>query len=250
MFFCCKKLVFITRMLYICQYNNDDMDSEEVIGRLRHIMQVRHLTQRRLAELLRLDPSNLSKVMNGKLPFTEGLVNRMVVDLGISKAWLLRGEGVPFEKPELARELDCRPEELVARRSGDGTPVYDLDVTAGCRSLTSVFGEIFPVGRVNLPEIPDNCCLVKVRGDSMSPRIMPGGYVAIRQVVDLRNIFWGQIYVVELDELRLVKYVRRHSDPGKIILHSDNPAYDDMDVDRSDIRSMYIVEAILNSTLV
>ncbi len=31
-----------------------------------------------------------------------------------------------------------------------------------------------------------------------------------------------------------------------VILHSDNPAYDDMDVDRRDIRALYIVEAILN----
>ncbi len=226
------------------------MNNPEIIGRLRHIMQLRHLTQRRLAGLLRLDPSNLSKVMNGKLPFTEGLANRVVVDLGISKAWLLRGEGVPFEKPVPMLELECGPEDLATRCVGEGTPVYDIDVTAGCRSLTSVFGEIYPVGQVNLPEIPDNCCLVKVRGDSMSPRIMPGGYVAIRQVMDMRNIFWGQIYVVELDELRLVKFVRRHSDPDKIILHSENPAYDDMDVSRDDIRSMYIVEAILNSTLV
>ena len=35
-------------------------------------------------------------------------------------------------------------------------------------------------------------------------------------------------------------------DPSMVILHSDNPAYDDMDVSRADIRAIYIVEAILN----
>ncbi len=222
------------------------MDKECTIAdRLRHIMRLRHLNQRRLAEILRLDPSNLSKALTGKLPFTEGLVNRIVVDLGISKAWLQRGVGVPFEKEAVARELaitvPIEPEEVAS-----GTPVYDLDVTAGYRSLAEIFGEIHPVGRVMLPEIPGNCSLVKVRGDSMAPKICPGGYVAIRPIVNPRNIFWGQIYVVELEEMRLVKFVRRHPDPGKIILHSDNPRYDDMDVDRSDIRSLYIVEAILN----
>lgn len=62
-------------------------------------MDMRHLSQRRLAALLRIDPSNLSKALSGKLPFTDGLVNRIVVDLGISKKWLTTGEGVPFEKP-------------------------------------------------------------------------------------------------------------------------------------------------------
>ncbi|WP_302064141.1 S24 family peptidase, partial [uncultured Duncaniella sp.] len=98
----------------------------------------------------------------------------------------------------------------------------------------------------NIPQLPPDSHLVKVRGDSMSPRINNGGYVAIRPIRDPRNIFWGQIYVVQLDEYRLIKYIRRHNDPDMVILHSDNPAYDDMDVDRRDIRALYIVEAILN----
>lgn len=45
--------------------NTDDRRGEscEIIGRLRHIMALKHLTQRGLAGLLRLDPSNLSKVV-------------------------------------------------------------------------------------------------------------------------------------------------------------------------------------------
>ncbi len=84
----------------------------------------------------------------------------------------------------------------------------------------------------------------------MSPRIINGGYVAIRPIRDMRNIFWGQIYVVELPEFRMVKYLRRHADPGMVILHSDNPDYDDMDVLRSDIRSLHVVEAILNYEII
>lgn len=168
-----------------------------------------------------------------------------MVDLGISKTWLTTGEGLPFEKPRMAGEIDLsQPLEPDARP--EGTPVYDLDVTAGCRSLEALFGEIRPVGRVIIPGVPPDTSLIKVSGDSMSPRIVNGGYVAIRPVSDTRNIFWGQIYVVELDDYRMVKYVRRHADPGLVILHSDNPEYDDMDVPRADIRSLYIVESILN----
>ena len=215
--------------------------------RLRHIMQLKHLSQRQLAHLLRIDPSNLSKVMNGKLPFTEGLINRIVVDLGISKNWLRDGSGVPYEKSSMARDI-VLPEPLQAQivPAVHGTPVYDIDVTAGCRSLSQLFGEIHPVGVIDIPGISQNAQMVKVRGDSMCPRISNGGYVAIRPIRDLRNIFWGQIYVVELEEFRMVKYLRRHSDPAWVILHSENPKYDDMDVLRSDIRALYLVEAIVN----
>lgn len=219
-------------------------DTSALIGRVRHLMQLRRLSQRRLAMLLRLDASNLSKVLNGKLPFTEGLVNRIVADLGVSKSWLRDGIGLPFDKPLLAKEIT--PAAPIPTIETQGTPVYDLDVTAGCRSLESLFGELNPIGTIDIPGIPSGSNIVKVRGDSMSPRIINGGYVAIRPIADIRNIFWGQIYVVELAEFRMVKYLRRHTDPSMVILHSDNPAYDDMDVARSDIRSLHIVEAILN----
>ena len=80
----------------------------------------------------------------------------------------------------------------------------------------------------------------------MSPTICDGGYVAIRPINDMRNIFWGQIYVVGLEEYRMVKFVRKHPDNSMVILHSANPAYDDMEVLRSDIKSLYLVENILN----
>lgn len=227
-------------------YTDRTTRHSDITERLRHIMQQRHLTQRKLAQLLRLDPSNLSKVLTGKLPFTEGLINRIVIDLGISKPWLRDGEGVPYDKTDSLRDITVSEGCMIPVQGGTGTPVYDLDVTAGCRSLEQIFSETRPVGMVNIPELPPDSHLVKVRGDSMSPRINNGGYVAIRPIRDPRNIFWGQIYVVQLEEYRLIKYVRRHRDPGMVILHSDNPAYDDMDVDRRDIRALYIVEAILN----
>lgn len=62
----------------------------------------------------------------------------------------------------------------------------------------------------------------------------------------MRNIYWGQIYVVVMEDYRMVKTVRRHHDQSKVILHSINPDYDDMEVDRRDIIALYLVEAILN----
>ncbi|MCM1355950.1 MAG: hypothetical protein NC212_06055 [Staphylococcus sp.] len=220
-------------------------DTAEIIGRLRYLMELRRLSQRRMAALLRLDPSNLSKILNGKLPLTSGLINRIVVDMGVSKIWLREGVGLPFEKPVVAREV-ALSSSLDPQPVPAGTPVYDIDVTAGCRSLEQLFGEIKPVGTISVPGISPGSNIVKVRGDSMEPRIVNGGYVAIRPISDLRNIFWGQIYVVELDDYRMVKYLRRHHDPRMVILHSDNPCYDDMDVARADIRALYLVETILN----
>ena len=82
--------------------------------------------------------------------------------------------------------------------------------------------------------------------DSMSPVIRNGDMIAVRELSNIKQIFWGQIYVVILDDYCMVKYVRRHSDPDKVILRSENPKYDDMEIERAEIRDMMFVQHILH----
>lgn len=49
-----------------------------------------------------------------------------------------------------------------------------------------------------------------------------------------------------VEDYRFVKFVRRHPDPTMVILHSANPDYDDIELPRRDILSLYLVESILN----
>ena len=58
---------------------------------------------------------------------------------------------------------------------------------------------------------------------------------------------WGAIYLVELEDYRLIKYVRRHpSNPDIIILHSENPEFEDMEVAKSHIIKLFLVESVIN----
>ena len=43
----------------------------------------------------------------------------------------------------------------------------------------------------------------------------------------------------------MVKYVRKNSDPNLITLKSENPAYDDIEVPKSEVRHLFIVENII-----
>ena len=82
-------------------------------------------------------------------------------------------------------------------------------------------------------------------GDSMAPVINNGDYIVVREVGDTSIIYWGQIYVVLLDDYRMVKYLRRHPDDSKVVLRSANPAYDDIDVPKSAIRGLFFVSKIV-----
>lgn len=217
-------------------------NDQEIIDRIKYLMDELRFKQIEFAEKIDINASNLSKYLNGRLPISSALINRIVVNLGVSKQWLEEGTDLPFAKQVTPPTISVPTVQL----SSQGTPVYDIDVTAGSMPRTAMFTDDRIVGRVDLPGMSSQCRIVKVNGDSMKPVICNGDYVAIRELTSMRHIFWGEIYVVMLDDYRLIKYVRRNQDPNLVTLRSANKDYDDMDVLRSDIREMMIVQQILH----
>ena len=171
--------------------------------------------------------------------------NKIVINLGVSKSWLKDGLDVPFPKYSsgMVPELLIDESEM---KSMKGTPVYDIDVTAGSLSRPMMFADEHIVGAVNMPNISQDCRIVRVSGDSMNPVICNGDFIAVRELTNMSQIFWGHIYVVVLDDYRMVKYLRKHPDQDKVILRSENPRYDDMEVYRSDIKELLVVQNILH----
>lgn len=221
---------------------------EGIVDRIKYIIQEMGLTRAEFASRLDIDSSNLSKYLNGKLAINESLVNRMVVNLGLSKEWLTTGGDLPYAKvPNVVNAIDFDGKiEGRPINANLGTPVYDIDVTAGAMPRAMMFANENIVGYVNVPSIPPGCRIVGVSGDSMKPVICSGDLLAVRELTNLQQIFWGQIYVVVLDDYCMVKYIRRHVDPDMVILRSENPNYDDMEIRRADIRDLMFVQHIVH----
>lgn len=229
----------------------NNMADNEVAKRIKFLMKELNYRQVDFAQKIDVDTSNLSKYLNGRLAMSDALINKIVVNLGVSKQWLETGEDLPFAKQQ-PQQLITVPESRIVTEPTKalvkkGTPVYDIDVTAGYQPQARMFTDDQIIGFVDLPDMTStNCRIVRVSGDSMSPVIRSGDYIAVRELSNLRQIFWGQIYVVILDDYRLVKYVRRHDDPSMVILRSENRRYDDMEIDRADIRDLMFVQNIIH----
>ena len=221
------------------------MAENDIIERIKFLIKNLNYRQNEFAQKIGVDNSNLSKYLNRRLPVSEALVNRIVVNLGVSKEWLEKGTDLPFAK-HVAPPVTSVEAVTVATESR-GTPVYDIDVTAGTLPRARMFADDQLAGYINLPDIiSENCRIVRVSGDSMSPVIRNGDFIAVRELTNTQQIFWGQIYVVLLDDYRLVKYIRRHDDPRKVILRSENKNYDDMEVNRNEIRDLMMVQNIIH----
>ena len=227
------------------------MNDKEIASRIKFLMKELNYKQVDFARKVDIDTSNLSKYLNGKLAMSDALVNKIVVNLGVSKQWLETGDDLPFPKQQQPALVSVPETRIVSPAAGmvpqKGTPVYDIDVTAGYKPQARMFTDDQIVGYVDLPDVMNNQCrIVRVSGDSMSPVIKSGDYIAVRELSNTRQIFWGQIYVILLDDYRLVKYIRRHDDPRMVILRSENKHYDDMEVARDEIRDLMFVQNILH----
>lgn len=209
-----------------------------VVERIKYLIRLTRQTQAGFGKQVGVDPATMSRVMSGKGRVTDSFINRIVVNMNVSKDWLVNGTDVPFPRSSGNRSKDSdRPA---------GAPVYNIDVTAGTTPLSRMFTEEHIAGFVNLPGINPELPIVRVSGNSMAPRLAPGCYISIRPMAPDAPLAWGQIYVVVLPDFRLVKYVRRNPDPSKVTLHSENPDYDDIEINRSDIEGLYLVENVIN----
>lgn len=166
------------------------MDNSSVISRVRYLMGELRLRQNSFAARIGCDVTNLSKQLNGKLPITDSFINKIVVNTGVSKEWLVSGAGVPFGKSDAPEALTAGLTDSEA----EGMPVYDLDVTAGPLTRERIFADDRIVGRIAMPGMDSECRVVRVSGDSMAPVINNGDYIAVREVSDTSIIYWGQSY--------------------------------------------------------
>ena len=213
------------------------------IDRVRYLIKLFRKTQAQFGSMINVDPSNMSKFLSGRIPITDGFINRIVVNMGVSKSWIEHGEGVPFPN---SSEPDVISSGGAIALGAKGAPVYNIDVTAGFGAIDHSFENERIAGRLDLPSLNPKYPIVRVSGDSMAPRVANNSFISIRPIEPGAPIYWGKMYLVVLNDYRMLKILRRHTDPSKVILHSVNEQYDDMEIDKRDILQLYIVDAVLN----
>lgn len=120
-------------------------------------------------------------------------------------------------------------------------PYYNIDVTA---SAFPVFADEReePEYFISIPAFKDCDFAVPIYGDSMYPKIKNGHIVAVKEVKNKAIILYGEIYLVITDDYRTVKYIRKHpSEKEMILLCSENPAFDDVEIPLDSILRLFKV---------
>ncbi len=144
----------------------------------------------------------------------------------ISKAWLLTGEG------------DMFTDETVKRAS---IPFYDADVEKYIAAPQKFTDKNY----ISLPMIEDAEFGAMYYGRAMGDAIPSGSIVLLRRVTP-ENLIPGGDYLVVADSLTMLRRVRRNIDSGTLrLMPVDEVNFDEIRLDESQVRELYLVRAVI-----
>lgn len=162
--------------------------------------------------------------------------------------WLLTGVGEMLLSNERVDKIITIQQNVINETKRKGALIYDIDATCGLSGRDVDFTDEKVIGSIDTPEINPDSKIIFATGDSMLPLIASGDRVVIRKIESWDYFNYGQVYLIITNEYRLIKRVRRHpkDSDNLILLRSENPDYDDIDLPKREIIHLFIVENILS----
>lgn len=209
-----------------------------IIKRLKELFSYLGLNQSEAADRLGIRQQNLSLILNGKRPFGTNMQRRVLSTFGVSKEWLLEGNGEMFIKP--------LPDENVLTPIFDTTlvPLFNLEAVAG---FDGYIDTEYVEGMMSWPGAQKGDFAIHVTGNSMTPRIPDGSIVLARQYpfTGFDDIDFGRVHIVVTDGCAMIKVLKFDPDhPGHVLLVSYNEEYPIRSLPASEIRHLYLAVSV------
>ena len=202
------------------------------------------MTQEQLAQRLGIGKAALSMIETGKTRLSSRNRNIMVQELNVNPEWLETGRGEMFNaEPDLTAYMHRTDNSLPLQ----SVPLYSVEGTAGLVPLFAEQARTKPLNYIHIPNLPKCDGAIYIVGDSMYPLLKSGDIVLYKQLHDIDNIFWGDMYLLTNDidgeEYITVKYIQKSDRPGYVKLVSQNPHHADKEVEIGRIRAIALVKA-------
>lgn len=216
-----------------------------IIDRIRQYLDFKGISDYRFEKELSLSKGYINKAKN---PTSDVLMKICGIYTDISPEWLVTGKGEMIKNAEREQKTIEISESAISETKRKGALIYDIDATCGLSGRDVDFTDEKVIGSIDTPEINPDSKIIFATGDSMLPLIASGDRVVIRKIESWDFFNYGQVYLIITNEYRLIKRVRRHpkDSDNLILLRSENPDYDDIDLPKREIIHLFIVENILS----
>lgn len=212
--------------------------------RIKMIRKALNMTQEQLAQRLGIGKAALSMIETGKTRLSSRNRNILVQELNVNPEWLETGKGEMFNaEPDLTAYMRRTDSSLPLQ----SVPLYSIEGTAGLVPLFTEHVQAKPVNYIHIPNLPKCDGAIYVVGDSMYPLLKSGDIVLYKQLHNINDIFWGDMYLLSIDidgeEYITVKYIQKSEREGYVKLVSQNPHHADKEVRIDRIRAIALVKA-------
>ena len=212
--------------------------------RLKLIRKELNMTQEQLAQYFGIGKAALSMIETGKTGLSARNRNVLVQEFNVNPDWLESGRGRMFNAPPEMKPFVRRTDSALPQQS---VPLYSIEGTAGLVPLFADSAAAKPVNYIHIPNLPKCDGAIYVVGDSMYPLLKSGDIVLYKQLHDIGDIFWGDMYLLSMDidgeEYITVKYIQKSDREGYVKLVSQNPHHADKEVAMERIRALALVKA-------
>jgi phage repressor protein C with HTH and peptisase S24 domain len=217
----------------------------ETIGqRLRLIRKELNMTQDQLAQHLGIGKAALSMIETGKAGLSTRNRNILVQDFNANPEWVDNGKGKMFNAEPDFTPYTHRTDKSLPLQS---VPLYSIEGTAGLVPIFAEGSTAQPINYIHIPNLPKCDGAIYVVGDSMYPLLKSGDIILYKQLRDVRDVFWGDMYLLSIDmdgeEYITVKYVQKSEHEGYIRLVSQNQHHADKEIEVSRIRAIALIKA-------
>ena len=140
---------------------------------------------------------------------------------------------------------DVSTEESEFANTNKGIPLIPLEAFAS--PGMPVFDELPMLDYYTVSEFKGSDFLIRIKGDSMSPRYASGDVVACKKVLETLFFQWGRVYVLYTQSQGImIKRLQPSDKEDCVRCVSDNEKYAPFDVPKSDIVSLALVNGLVS----
>lgn len=207
-------------------------------------------------EVKEISQAKLTHLRSGRNCVSDKMIDALLSFFpDINRTWLLTGEGeAPTEESSNIQEkpqgdIIQASQGRFPRRKKEGlVAYYDVDFAAGNIEMYSDNSTV-PTYYMDIPEF-SGCTAFRAYSNSME-NLIKSGSMLFADKIDawFDYLEYGQIYaVVCKDGRRFLKYIRKH-DPNPeeyFLLRSENSGYDDFEMPKRFIHSMWLIYGWVN----
>lgn len=214
------------------------MGQNDIISRIKSLMDYKRMTATKLAIEAKIDASNFNKMMAGKQKISNTTLSKLSVTYNVNFNWLLTGEGEMLNATS-SKHLSDVPE--ISKTIG--VPYYNVDFIGGFDIVLND-QTVNPDYLINFKAYSRATCWCNITGHSMEPEINHGDIIALRRIEDFSFLPLGEIYaIVTRNDMRTVKRLGSSPNPDcyTLIPTNKSPEYGTQEIAKDMIIAIFEV---------